>query len=190
MKTFVIADPHFGHKNIIQYCNRPFESVSEMDKALIDNWNKTVSNDDIIWVLGDFALASRDYTKSIIKSLRGRKRLILGNHDRYSQEWYREAGFEFVSPYPILIENFIILSHAPLEFLNENFPFFNIYGHVHNDSTYEDVTYNGGCVCVERTKYKPMDMDWIRIAAGKIKNDKNRWEEFCKSFSKEHLKLI
>lgn len=162
MKTFVIADPHFGHKNIIQYCNRPFESTSEMDKALIDNWNKTVSNDDIIWVLGDFALASRDYTKSIIKSLRGRKRLILGNHDRYSQEWYREAGFEFVSPYPILIENFIILSHAPLEFLNENCPFFNIYGHVHNDPRYLDLTKNGACVSIERTEYKPIELEELK----------------------------
>lgn len=70
MKTFVIADPHFGHKNIIRYCNRLFKSVAEMDKALIDNWNKTVSNDDFVWVLGDFTLAYRDYTKSIIKSLK------------------------------------------------------------------------------------------------------------------------
>ena len=168
MKTFVIADPHFGHKNIIQYCNRPFESVSEMDKAIIDNWNKTVSNDDIIWVLGDFALASRDYTKSIIKSLRGRKRLILGNHDRYSQEWYREAGFEFVSPYPILIENFIILSHAPLEFLNENCPFFNIYGHVHNDPRYLDLTKSGACVSIERTEYKPIELGGIIKKAGEL----------------------
>ncbi len=182
MKTFVIADPHFGHENIIRYCNRPFESAAEMDKALIDNWNNTVSNDDLVWVLGDFALASRDYTKFIIKSLKGRKRLILGNHDRYNPEWYREAGFEFVSPYPIIIHDFIVLSHAPLEFLNENCTFFNIYGHVHNDSRYEDVTYNGGCVCVERTEYKPMDMDWIRTGVEKIRNNENRWEEFCKSF--------
>ena len=162
MKTFVIADPHFGHENIIQYCNRPFESVSEMDNAIIDNWNKTVSNDDLIWVLGDFALASRDYTKSIIKSLRGRKRLILGNHDRYSQEWYREAGFEFVSPYPVLIENFIILSHAPLEFLNKNCPFFNIYGHVHNDPRYLDLTKSGACVSVDRTEYKPIELEELK----------------------------
>lgn len=162
MKTFVIADTHFGHENIIQYCNRPFESAAEMDKALITNWNNTVSNDDIVWMLGDFAPSSKDYTKSIIKSLRGRKRLILGNHDRYSQEWYREAGFEFVSLYPILIENFIILSHAPLEFLNENCPFFNIYGHVHNDSRYLDLTKISACVSIERTEYKPIELDELK----------------------------
>lgn len=168
MKTFVIADTHFGHENIIRYCNRSFESVSEMDKTLIDNWNKTVSNDDIIWVLGDFALASRDYTKSIIKSLRGRKRLILGNHDRYSQEWYREVGFEFVSPYPILIKNYIVLSHAPLEFLNENCPFFNIYGHVHNDPRYLDLTKSGVCVSIERIEYKPIELDGIIKKVGEL----------------------
>lgn len=161
MKTFVIADPHFGHENIIRYCNRPFESVIEMDKALIDNWNKTVSNDDIVWVLGDFALSSKDYTKSIIKSLRGRKRLILGNHDRYSQKWYREVGFEFVSPYPIIIHNFVALSHAPLGFMNRNCPFFNIYGHVHDDLRYEDLTINTACVSVERIDYKPIELNEI-----------------------------
>ena len=106
--------------------------------------------------------------KSIIKSLRGRKRLILGNHDRYSQELYREAGFEFVSPYPILIENFIILSHAPLEFLNENCPFFNIYGHVHNDPRYLYLTKRGACVSIERTEYKPIELDGIIKKAGEL----------------------
>lgn len=162
MKTFIIADTHFGHENIIRYCNRPFESASEMDKALITNWNNTISNDDIVWILGDFALSSKDYTKSIIKSLKGRKKLILGNHDRYSQEWYREAGFEFVSPYPIIIENFIVLSHAPLEFLNENCPFFNIYGHVHNDPRYLNLTKVGACVSIERVEYKPIELDTLK----------------------------
>ena len=161
MKTFVIADPHFGHKNIIQYCNRPFENVEEMDDALINHWNMTVGNDDIVWVLGDFALESKDYTKSIIKSLRGRKRLILGNHDRYRQERYREAGFEFVSPYPIIIHDFVVLSHAPLEFMNRNCPFFNIYGHVHDDLRYEDLTMNAACVSVERIGYKPIELNEI-----------------------------
>lgn len=168
MKTFVIADPHFGHENIIRYCNRPFVSAAEMDRSIIDNWNKTVSNDDIIWVLGDFALASRDYTKSIIKSLRGRKRLILGNHDRYSQTWYEEAGFEFVSPYPILKENYIVLSHAPLEFLNENCPFFNIYGHVHNDPRYLNLTKSGACVSMERIGYRPIELDRIIKKVGEL----------------------
>lgn len=161
MKTFVIADTHFGHENIIQYCNRPFESAAEMDKALIDNWNNTISNDDIIWVLGDFALSSKEYAKSIIKSLRGRKRLVLGNHDRYSQEWYREAGFEFVSPYPVIIQELFILSHAPLQYHIDRYPCYNIYGHVHDDKKYQTFTHNTACVSVERIGYKPIELNEI-----------------------------
>lgn len=165
MCRFVIADTHFGHENIIRYCNRPFESAEQMDMALISNWNNIVRKDDLVWVLGDFVLESKDYTKFIIKSLNGRKKLVLGNHDRYKQAFYMECGFEFVSPYPVLIDNFIILSHSPLEFLNENCPFFNIYGHVHNDSRYADLTKSGACVSIERTEYKPIELDEL----------KNRW---------------
>lgn len=46
--NFYIADMHFGHKNIIRYDNRPFGSVEEMDKALIQLWNETVGSDDIV----------------------------------------------------------------------------------------------------------------------------------------------
>lgn len=167
MRRFVIADTHFGHENVIRYCDRPFESVEQMDKVLISNWNNIVRKDDLVWVLGDFVIGSKDYTKYIIKSLNGRKKLVLGNHDRYKQAFYTECGFEFVSPYPVLIDNFIILSHAPLEFLNENCPFFNIYGHVHNDQRYADLTSNSACVSVERIGYKPIDLEGLK---DKVKN--------------------
>ena len=65
-------------------------------------------------------------------------------------------------PEDILIESFIILSHAPLEFLNENCPFFNIYGHVHNDPRYLDLTKNGACVSIERTEYKPIKLEELK----------------------------
>ena len=162
MKRFVIADTHFGHENIIKYCNRPFGSVDEMDKTLIANWNSIVSNDDIVWVLGDFALGSKDYIKSILSSLRGRKKLILGNHDNHNHNWYMNAGFEFVSPYPVVVDGFIVLSHAPMGFINENSPFWNIYGHVHNDIRYLDYTYAGACVSVERIEYKPIDIENVK----------------------------
>ena len=54
METFFIADCHFGHKNIIKYCDRPYSSVEEMDETILNNINKTVFPSDTLYILGDF----------------------------------------------------------------------------------------------------------------------------------------
>ena len=45
-KSFFIADTHFGHSEIMNYENRPFSSVEEMDNTIISNWNSVVSDND------------------------------------------------------------------------------------------------------------------------------------------------
>lgn len=154
MKFFIISDTHFNHENIIKYCNRPFSSVEEMDKALIKNWNETVSNKDTVLHLGDVGLGNKEYIKEIIGKLNGKKILILGNHDNWSEQFYRDAGFHTVSRFPIVWNDFYLLSHAPLQ-LSETTPYFNYYGHVHNDEKYQD-TATSKCVSVERIGYRPM----------------------------------
>ena len=154
MKFFVISDTHFGHANIIKYCNRPFNSVEEMDAAMIKNWNEVVSNKDTVLHLGDFGLGSKEYIREIIGKLNGRKILIRGNHDNWTDQFYREAGFDYVSRYPIVWNDFYLLSHAPLQ-LSETTPYFNFYGHVHTDEKYQDAA-TSRCVCVERIGYRPL----------------------------------
>lgn len=51
--NYYIADTHFGHKNILTLCNRPFESIEQMNLTLIENWNSKVKNNDHIYILGD-----------------------------------------------------------------------------------------------------------------------------------------
>lgn len=79
MSYFFISDTHFGHKNIIEYCKRPFKSVEEMNDALIKNWNKVVSPEDTVFLLGDFVFRGKI---SLLKSiLNGNIVWIKGNHD-------------------------------------------------------------------------------------------------------------
>lgn len=110
------SDLHFGHRNIMKFCNRPWETVEEMDKALINNWNSVVGKNDIVFDLGDFAFASNSKWKYILNQLNGRHYLILGNHDvsRYPGDKTMEL-FERVEHQMIvkIDDRYVYLNHYP-----------------------------------------------------------------------------
>lgn len=96
MTIWFTADTHFGHANIIKYCNRPFANVQEMDEAMIANWNETVAPTDDVYHLGDFSFYRPPQTMAILERLNGIKRLITGNHD--SRQSQRLRGWDYVVP--------------------------------------------------------------------------------------------
>ncbi|MBX9455469.1 MAG: metallophosphoesterase [Rhizobium sp.] len=83
IRKFYTSDSHFGHQGMLEFAGRPFASVAEMDRFLIEAWNSTVGDADIVYHVGDFAVGDRDPVriKRIFDQLRGRKFLVLGNHD-------------------------------------------------------------------------------------------------------------
>lgn len=102
MTTYFTADTHFGHANIIGFCHRPFRDVAEMNRTLIANWNARVTDDDDVYILGDFAFRCTGSVAKIAKALKGRKHLVVGNHD---SKWMRsepEALDEFVEFAPLI----------------------------------------------------------------------------------------
>lgn len=157
--TFFISDTHFFHNNIISYCNRPFRNVDEMNSVMIENWNNIVREDDVVWHLGDFSFGKKDNVKDILPKLNGKINLIVGNHDKQNIHFYYDAGFHRVYDRPVVINNFIILSHAPLEWVKA--PMFNIFGHVHDNAIYSTWSLNGCCACVERHDYAPISWQTI-----------------------------
>lgn len=159
-KIFVTSDTHFNHKNIIEYCNRPFSSVEEMNETLIKNWNSVVSKDDTVFFLGDFCLGQREAIINFCSQLNGHKILIMGNHDRATVTAYTNAGFEAVYKKPTIIrfDEFDItieFSHAP-KYEENHYP--NVHGHVH-DKANNDATHY--CACVELHDYKPVPLEDI-----------------------------
>lgn len=92
---YFTSDQHFGHNNIITYCNRPYSSIEEMNEGLINNFNSIVNKDDITYHLGDFCL-SKKYI-NLISQLNGTHHLITGNHD----SCYPWKGFKdkYLTPY-------------------------------------------------------------------------------------------
>jgi calcineurin-like phosphoesterase family protein len=93
MNTFFTSDTHFGHGNIIKYCNRPFKTSYEMDTAIVERWNTIVMPGDTVYHLGDFAFgrdATSEYISKLAKKLSGDIHLIHGNHEKIakSMKWF------------------------------------------------------------------------------------------------------
>lgn len=71
-RTFVSSDQHFSHANIIEFCKRPFDNVDAMNLAMIDGWNKTVTDPQAyVFHLGDFTLEGHDVAYGLFEQLRG-----------------------------------------------------------------------------------------------------------------------
>ena len=143
-----------SHSNIIEYCNRPFKDVYEMNEAMINNWNKVVRKEDKVIMNGDFALCGKDKIIEIGQRLNGRKTLILGNHEGASLKTYYDAGFEMISKYPILVDGYLV-SHIPQE--TSLYP--NIHAHTHN--TKENDSFHI-CTSVEMIEYKPISFEEVK----------------------------
>lgn len=151
LSDYIYSDPHFGHKNIIKYENRPFVDIEEMDRILIEKWNKVVKNEDKVFILGDFSFYDKEKTKEIINQLKGYKILIMGNHDRErSLSWWSEVGIHEVYQYSIIYNEFFILSHEPV-YLNENMPYANIHGHTHHLKYESKQFFNASVECIDYT---------------------------------------
>lgn len=109
---FFTSDCHFQHKNILRYCDRPWSDLESMNKALIDNWNRTVGKEDTVYVVGDFAFAGIAKIQEILASLNGTKILIRGNHDCRGNAKYLSVGFAEV--HKCLIVEGYFCSHYPV----------------------------------------------------------------------------
>lgn len=132
-----IGDIHFGHKSVIQFDNRPFADAETMDKVLIERWNRRVQEKDNVYVIGDFAYRNQMPEEWYLDRLKGKKHLIIGNHDnKLLKNGKAMAYFESVEKMKHVSDmgNQICLCHFPLaEWNNMYRGSYHIYGHIHSD---------------------------------------------------------
>lgn len=140
-KVFFTSDPHYGHRNIIKFCNRPYNNTKEMEQALIKNWNDVVSNNDIVFILGDIVwFEGRNNTKRILDQLKGKEiHIIPGNHDN-------RDNFEYLSERFIIHDSIvtcyiksdtkiqeIFLCHFPMAtWPHHERSTIHLFGHIHS----------------------------------------------------------
>ncbi len=164
MSRYVISDHHFGHSNIIKYCDRPFDSVEEMNNTLLDRHYETVEPDAVLIHLGDVAMDMQNGQETIeyFEKL-GAHLLVQGNHD---------VGLDpEEAPFPVVQS--CILEHGKYRFYCTHYPEnipngwddWAIHGHVHNNDTdtYPFVACNEKRVNVssELLQFRPVTLDLI-----------------------------
>src|SRR5713101_6073216 len=88
------ADFHLGHKNIIRYCNRPFETVEEMNQAILERLNARVKANDILYFLGDFCIGPKARASELRQQIRCKKIFAVpGNHDKDTRKLTQEFSW-------------------------------------------------------------------------------------------------
>lgn len=139
-----LSDPHFGHDVIRHKCHRPFETVEQMNRVLIENWNRLIAPKDEVYLLGDvFLKMSQKEALAIREQLHGNIYLITGNHDQIAKSiprawgWVKESYLFTTKTDPITFEpkNIAIYLH---HFAHRTWPkshkgSWHLYGHSHGN---------------------------------------------------------
>ena len=137
---FYVADTHFSYEPLVE--SRGFGSAAQMDEALIENWNNTVSDEDTVYLVGDIGYNEGYVPCEILDRLKGRKHLIRGNHDtRYENAQLLYRYFETVTDFLEIDDGntHILLSHYPLLYNKRGYM---IHGHLHNGDQFYDILKN------------------------------------------------
>lgn len=132
------ADTHFYHHKVIEYDNRPFADVYEMNDALVSRWNERVMKGDLVYHLGDFSFGTDHEIDSILSRLNGQKYLLKGNHDRPACTknnrwvWVKERHeIKVQMPWG---KQLIVLSHyAHRVWRKSHHGSFHLHGHSHGN---------------------------------------------------------
>ena len=172
-KIWFTSDLHLNNKNVIKYCNRPYADQYEMNKALIKNWNSKVSEDDTIYVLGDFIMGMADTIPDILAQLKGNIHLIRGNHDSdVKMDYYAKAGIPVSWMDTLSYKGkYFIMCHFPIEnqqlfkyMVGDNSEIIFLYGHIHDNAPHGYVN-NTFHVGVDTNNYMPVDIEAIYQAS-------------------------
>lgn len=149
---YYISDLHFYHANMnTQMDQRGFASFEEMNEYMTEQWNQKVRKNDEVVILGDFSIAKGEKTNELLHRLKGKKYLIVGNHDRFlNDKTFDRNLFKWIEPYMELNDNKrkVILSHYPVFCYNGQYRLndqgepkvYMLYGHVHN--TFDELLIN------------------------------------------------
>ena len=130
IQRWFCADLHLGHRNILKYTPRPWNTIEEMNEAILSNFNSVLGKRDELYIVGDFAFDRHGYW---INAIRGKKFLIRGSHDKMSVEHYRcFTEVDDVKKIKLKNKRFCIMMHCcPRIFEKSHYGAYCLFGHSH-----------------------------------------------------------
>jgi calcineurin-like phosphoesterase family protein len=164
-EKFFIGCTHFFHTNILKFVDdkgkrirEPFQSIQEMHEYMVEKWNSVVKPQDYVYHLGDVTFQYHSAFNELMHRLNGRKRLIVGNHDKI---WNPNLmmHFEKADLWKGFKEANFTASHMPLRLEGLRDGAFNVHAHIHQNKMVDSHYIN---VCVEVRDYTPVHLDQIK----------------------------
>lgn len=173
-KVWFTSDLHFWHKNICKYCNRPYNSIEEMNEAIIANWNSVVKDDDIVFLLGDMGFCGIEKLRVLMSQLKGQIVLIQGNHDsdKITNRLMDEGIIQGIANlWPIIVEGDeecpnqeLTLCHFPMiDWYNKERGAWMIHGHQHQLPDTPSCSYAHWDVGLDKNGMFPINFEQLKI---------------------------
>ena len=180
-KVWFTSDLHFGHRNVIRFCNRPFANEKEMGEKLIENWNSVVGDNDIVFVLGDtFWFNDSRGIKKVLSQLKGKTiYMIPGNHDDFDH-YHRVDDSRIVLCPDIVVlwlqeygsskKKEICMQHCPMStWPHRENGAWHLFGHIHSQPGRTegvdqdlDLHWNQHDVGCDYWGYRPVDFETLQ----------------------------
>lgn len=166
-QVWFTADTHWFHYNIIKYCKRPFNTVEEMNEAMISNWNAVVNRGDTVYHLGDFAFAKTTHqVNHILKRLNGQVHIIFGGHDRDAVKKADFASKSTLKSIKIKSQTIVLCHYAMRVWDKSHYGSYHLYGHSHG-SLPDDLNSLSCDVGVDCWGFTPVSYDQVVEAMSK-----------------------
>ena len=158
------ADFHLGHKNIIRYCNRPFEAVEEMNHTIIERLNACVKANDILYFLGDFCMGPKARAAELPRQIRCKKIFgVPGNHDKDTRKLIQEFSWLNDLAEVSLNGQRIVLCHYAMRVWNQSsHGAWHLYGHSHGKLPESEILPSMD-VGVDTHEFSPWHFDEINV---------------------------
>jgi calcineurin-like phosphoesterase family protein len=169
MKTFFTSDTHFDDSYAIEYFNRPFKSVDEMNAVMVERWNNIVTEQDTIYHLGDFTLDDIHHFTKWVNQLHGTIKILPGSHDQlWLNDFVASQKVQVLAPlvsleFPEAMSGepppVIVLCHYSMQVWDRsNHGSWHLFGHSHGKLNGIGLSFDVGVDC---TEFTPLSLEKV-----------------------------